>query len=168
MELCTNDLLLRTVTKDDADEVARMWDSENGRVSAEEAQAAIDEMEENHKQNGAGHIHHLCLAVYEKGDKNTIIGWCGLDGTTEGKLHIFYSIDKSRRNRGYAAQCAKALVSYAFSEAKVLFVNGGCHKNNTASFKVMQKAGMNQTGFEPNGDPLFYMDEAMWLKLKED
>ena len=61
----------------------------------------------------------------ERGWENyTFIGWCGLDGETVGKLHIFYSIDKAFRNKGYATQCAEKLLSYAFDVAQVPFVNG--------------------------------------------
>ena len=44
MELYTKDLPLKTVTADDIDEVARMWEFEKGSISNEEAQGAIDYM----------------------------------------------------------------------------------------------------------------------------
>lgn len=161
MELYTNDLVLKTVTDDDIEEVARMWDFENGRISADEAQNVIAYMQNNHKRNKVGCIYHLCFAVLEK-KKNAIIGWCGLDGKTGNKLHIFYSIDVPYRNKGFAAQCAECLLSYAFDEMKVSFVNGGCDKDNIASYKVMKKIGMLQNGFEANGDPLFFIDDNMY------
>ena len=66
MELYINDLLLKTVTTDDIDEVARMWEFEKGSISIEEAQDAIDYMQDNHKKNGLGYIYHLCFAIFEK------------------------------------------------------------------------------------------------------
>ena len=48
MELYTRDLLLKTVTTNDIDEVARMWEFEKGSISIEEAQGAIDYMQDNH------------------------------------------------------------------------------------------------------------------------
>ena len=163
MELHTNDLLLKTVTADDLDEVARMWEFEKGSISKEEAQGAIDYMQNNHKKNGLGHIYHLCFAIFEKGE-HKIIGWCGLDGKAPGKLHIFFLINKDYRNKGYATQCAGKLLSYAFEEAHVPFVNGGCDKDNIASYKVIAKIGMEQNGFEANGDPLFYIDDELYRK----
>lgn len=91
-----------------------------------------------------------------------IIGWCGLDGKSGDKLHIYYSIDASYRNRGFATQCAERLLSYAFDEANVEFVNGGCDRNNMASYKVMKKIGMIQNGFEENGAPLFFIDANVY------
>lgn len=163
MELYTNDLVLRTVTNNDISEVARMWDFENGSIPVDEAQEAIDYMTDNHKKNRIGDIHHLCLAVSEKGKEN-IIGWCGLDGETVGKLHIFYSIDKAFRNKGYATQCAEKLLSYAFNEAQVPFVNGSCDKNNIASYRVMEKIGMIKDGYDENGFPLFFISIEMYQK----
>ena len=106
MEIYTNDLLLKTVTNEDINEVARMWNFEKGCISLKEAQEAINYMQYNHKQNHTGHIHHLCFAIYEK-NENNIIGWCGLDGIcSPGKTTIFYLIDADYRNKGYATQCA--------------------------------------------------------------
>jgi len=163
MTFITKDLLLKTVADDDINEVARMWEFEKGSISQEEAQDAIFYMQNNHKRNKEGYIYHLCLAVFEK-DKNEIIGWCGLDGKTAEKLHIFFLIDKNYRNKGYATQCADRLLSYAFDEVHVPFVNGGCDKDNVASYKVMEKIGMSKDGFEENGDPLFFVDECLYRK----
>ncbi len=161
MELYTNDLILKTVTENDIEEVARMWKFENGSISIEEAKKAIDNMQDNHNQNKNGSIYHLCFAVFEK-NRDTIIGWCGLDGKNAGKLHIFYLIDSNYRNKGFATQCAEKLLSYAFDEAHVPFVNGGCDKNNLASYKVMEKIGMIKDGYADNGDPLFYINNEMY------
>ena len=164
MEIHTQDLILRTVTAGDTDEVARMWEFEKCAISIEEAQKAIEYMQNNHKKNEIGHIYHLCFAIFEKG-RNIIIGWCGLDGKIEGKLHIFYLIDANYRNKGYATQCAEKLLSYAFDDAHVSFVNGGCDKNNIASYRVMEKIGMKQSGFEDNGNPLFFIDNEIYHNL---
>ena len=164
MIIYANSLLLKTVTYEDLDEVARMWEFEKSAISMEEAKNAIEYMQSNHTQNKIGCIYHLCFAIFEK-DKSKIIGWCGLDGKTADKLHIFYSIDAQYRNKGYATQCAEALLSYAFEEARVPFVNGGCDKNNIASFKVMSKIGMKQNGFDENDDPLFFIDETLYRTL---
>ena len=165
MELCTDDLLLKTVTGDDISEVARMWAYEEGEISLDEAQNAIVYMQDNHKKNEPGHIYHLCLAVYEKGN-HSIIGWCGLDGKPKIIYLFFFLIDKNYRNKGYATQCAEKLISYVFNEVGVPFINGGCDKTNIASFKVMEKIGMEQNAFEENGDPLFYIDPNIYNRMQ--
>ena len=170
MELHTNHLTLKTVTDDDINEVARMWNFENGSISLEEAKEAIDYMQNNHKQNRTGFIYHLCFAIYEK-DKNSIIGWCGLDGQPEvdnpDRMEIFYSIDSAYRNKGYATQCALKLLEHAFEVAKIERVNGGCDKDNISSFKVLANSGMVLFMFEDNGDPKFFIDKDIYEKTKE-
>ena len=154
---------MRAVEVGDIEEVARMWEFEKGCISIDEAHKAIDYMQDNHMKNKAGHIYHLCLGVFEKNQRK-IIGWCGLDGKTDGKLYIFFLIDAYYRNKGYATQCAERLLAYAFNEVHVPFINGGCDKSNIASYKVMSKIGMTQNAFEENGDPIFIIDKDMYSR----
>ena len=161
LELKTADLVLKTVTTGDVAEVARMWRYPEGRISLTDALKAIHGMRSNHHQNRQEHIDHLCLAVFEQ-DSDTIIGWCGLDGKSAAGLSIFYSIDADYRNRGYATQCAERLLSYAFHEVNVPFINGGCDKDNIASYQVLKKIGMRQTGVTDNGDPVFCIDRERY------
>ena len=169
MELLTNDLLIKTVINDDIDEVARMWNFEKGSISLQEAQEAIDYMHDNHQKNYTGYIYHICFAIFEKG-KKSIIGWCGLDGKPDQENHdrmeIFYLIDKSCRNKGYATQCAFKLLEYAFEVAKIERVYGGCDKDNLASYKVLSKSGMVNYKIRENGDPHFFIDKDIYEKLK--
>ncbi len=167
MELITERLILRTVEQRDVKEVARMWDFERGPIPEEEAGRVLERMAENHRKNRPGRIYHLCLGVAEKSAPETIIGWCGLDGTSEDKLHIFYSIEPEHRSRGYATEAARALLNYAFQDAGAAFVNGGCYQENQASYRVMEKAGMLPAGSEENGAPLFYLDRETYLKKQE-
>ena len=43
----------------------------------------------------------------------------------------------------------------ATEEYELKSVHGGCARDNVASRKAMEKAGMIQYGTEDNGDPLF-------------
>lgn len=163
MELAAKDLVLRTVGPEDIKEVARMWDFEHGAITEDEAQGVLERMARNHERNKPGSIWHLCLAVTRRDEPGTIIGWCGLDGTSGQELHIFYSIEPRYRGRGYAAQAAKAVLEHAFTGVGVPFVNGGCYKDNRASYRVMEKSGMRRAGAQENGDPLFYIDRETYL-----
>ena len=159
IELLTNDLILRTVTVADIEEVARMWMYPHA-TTIEEAYKALENMENNSKNNQPKAIRHLCLGVFRKQVPKQIIGWCGLDGKAEqGKTVLFYMIDENYRNQGYATQCAKELLRYAFEDMDYDIIYGGCAKDNTESYRVMQKSGMVQTSLYENGDYLFTMDK---------
>lgn len=48
---------------------------------------------------------------------------------------------------------------YAFDEAQVSFINGGCDKNNIASYLVLEKIGMIEDGYDENGDRLNFLEQ---------
>lgn len=166
MELLTKDLILRTVTKNDIKEIARMWEYPK-KITLFKAYKALSNMEANHTKNRKKSICHLCLGVFQKDEPNVIIGWCGLDGKAEaGKTVLFYIIDEKYRNKGYATQCAVKLINYAFEEMEYDILYGGCAKNNMQSYRVMQKAGMIHNAFYENGDYIFSIDRQSFLKTQ--
>lgn len=128
MELLTKDLILRTVTKNDIKEIARMWEYPK-KITLFKAYKALNNMEVNHTKNRKKSICHLCLGIFQKDEPNVIIGWCGLDGKAEtGKTVLFYIIDEKYRNKGYATQCAVKLINYAFEDMEYDIIYGGCAK----------------------------------------
>ncbi|MBR5344340.1 MAG: GNAT family N-acetyltransferase [Clostridia bacterium] len=156
MDYQTEQLILHFVTPDDVSEVARTWPSDHRPVSEEEAQGAISYMRDSYARNTKGCIFHLCLAVYSKGDPRTIIGWCGLDGrSSHTEPEIFILLDEEYRGKGYGTQCVKKLLQIAAEDYGLSSVHGGCDKENLASKRAMEKAGMVQYGTEENGDPVF-------------
>ena len=165
IELLTNELILRTVTEKDIEEVVRMWMYPNV-TTREKAYQALEYMENNRNSNRPNAICHLCMGVFRRQDPEKIIGWCGLDGKAElGKTVLFYMIDENFRNQGYATQCAAELLRYAFEDMAYDMIYGGCAKDNFSSYRVMQKVGMTQNSFCENGDYIFSIDKETFLKL---
>ena len=163
MELLTRNLILRTLSVDDPDEVARMWDYPKG-VTAEEAAEILEGMLDNYKKNKPGAIYHLCLGVFEKNDPQHIIGWCGLDGTVApGQTVLFYIIDEKYRGKGYATQCAVELLRYAFEDMGCESIQGGCADDNRASYRVMEKAGMRLISRTKHGGYNFAIDRKAFF-----
>ncbi len=165
MELITNDLILRTVTDCDIEEIARMWKYPE-EITIEEAYHALEYMERNHNQNCPKAIYHLCLGVFRKEDPKKIIGWCSLDGKiSPGKTVLFYVIAEEFRCRGYATQCAVELLRYAFKDMEYDIIYSSCAKENRGSYRVMEKAGMCQNVIHENGGFGFYMDRKMFWEF---
>ena len=166
MELYTNDLILRTVTEADIDEVARNWKYPE-TISHEDAYKVLEKMEHRHSQNRVKSIHHLCLGVCRKEEPNKLIGWCGLDGhVSPGETVLFYMINEEFRCNGYATQCAKELLRFAFEDMQYDIIFSGCAKENRASFRVMEKAGMCHNIVYDDGGLGFYMDKTMFANAK--
>ena len=167
MKLETKDLLLRSVSKGDISEVARTLEYPN-EISLEKAEKEIGGMIRNYELNKIGYIKHLCLAVCLKERPDVIIGWCGLDGEIEKeKVVLFYIITDNYRGKGYATQCARALLKYAFETSRLDRVYGGCDKNNMPSYKIMSKIGMEQYGFDGNGNPQFIIEKENYTEIRE-
>ncbi len=156
MDYRTDRLILHFVSEDDLAEVERTWPSDHRPVSAEEARGAISYMRGNYAKNTAGCLYHLCLAVCSAEQPQTIMGWCGLDGSrSHAEPEIFILLDEEYRDKGYGTQCVKELLRIAAEDFSLRSVHGGCDKNNLPSRRVMEKGGMVQAGTEENGDPLF-------------
>lgn len=154
--MLTEKLFLHTVTDEDADEVAKTWPSNHSPLSEGEAKGVIANMQGNYAKNKKRSIYHLCLAVCRESDPGTIIGWCGLDGTrNREEPELFIILLKEYRSKGYGTWCAKELLRMATEEYELKSVHGGCARDNVASRKAMEKAGMIQYSTEDNGDPLF-------------
>ena len=156
MDYETENLILRFVAEEDLPEVAKTWPSEKRPVSEDSARETVSRMRKNYARNTAGRIYHLCLAVCTKAAPKTFIGWCGLDGrASHTEPEIFILLDEPYRNKGYGTQCLRELLKIAAETFLIKSVHGGCAKDNIASRRAMEKAGMKQYGTEENGDPLF-------------
>ena len=80
-------------------------------------------------------------AVFVK-ENNVPIGWCGLRYNDETMIDLGFRFFRLAWNKGYATEAAKATLNYAFDELKILEVVGRTSKANSASVKVLEKAGM--------------------------
>ena len=156
MDFQTEKVILHFVTDTDLEEVARTWPADHHPLSETEAWDAVAYMRLNYRKNTRGNLYHLCLAVCTKDHPETIMGWCGLDGSRNTmEPEIFILLDEEYRNQGYGTECVKELLRIAVEDYALSGVHGGCAKENVASARVMEKGGMVQYGTEDNGDPLF-------------
>ncbi|MBR6029135.1 MAG: GNAT family N-acetyltransferase [Clostridia bacterium] len=152
----TESLILRSVTENDLAEVARTWPSDHHPLTDAEARTQIARMQRSHEKNAAGRVFHLCLAVCGSANPGMIRGWCGLDGSrSPSEPEVFVLLDSGFRHQGFGTQCLKELLRIAVEEYALRTVHGGCSKDNTASARAMEKAGMALCGHEENGDPRY-------------
>ncbi len=149
-------LIIRTVTKADADGVASSWKLDEGSIPLSEAEQKIEWMLSNHAQNIPGKIVHLCLAIIFKGT-NEFIGWCGLDHTNRKDTDpaLFYLLKANYRGRGLATEAARVLLDYTFTQLELASIHGGAAPENLASKRVMEKIGMKYIGLDEEGGYAF-------------
>ena len=149
-------IVIRAVTEADIPEIARTWPSKHSPLAPDAAKDEYDRMKENYTKIFSGTFRHLCLAICEINTPEIIIGWCGFDGNCNSvEPEIFVLLDREHRNLGYGTECIEILLINVAKNIGISCVHGGCRKNNIASQRAMEKAGMTCYGHETNGDPLF-------------
>jgi ribosomal-protein-alanine N-acetyltransferase len=77
-----------------------------------------------------------------------LIGDGGFKGPpdAEGTVELGYALLRPYRNRGYATEAVQALLEWAFDSPEVRGVYAEAQMGNTASIRVLQKAGFREVG----------------------
>ena len=83
-----------------------------------------------------------------------VIGDMGFKGGpgAAGEVEIGYSIIPAYRNRGYATEMARCLITWAFQQHGIRAVIAECLDDNAGSIKVLEKLGMRR--LPPDGNML--------------
>ncbi|MGA8016014.1 MAG: GNAT family N-acetyltransferase [Candidatus Dormiibacterota bacterium] len=82
------------------------------------------------------------------------VGSMGFKGAPDarGSVEIGYSVNRSRRGRGYATEMVKALTAWALRQPGVRRVIAECLESNVASIRVLQKSGFARVGHRISDD----------------
>ena len=77
-----------------------------------------------------------------------VIGSCGYKGPPDpgGVVEISYGTDPDHRGKGYAAEAAQALTTYAFGDPRVRVVRAHTSPEANASTRVLTKCGFRLIG----------------------
>ncbi len=80
----------------------------------------------------------------------TAIGGIGTGGRpdADGTVEIGYNIIPSYQRRGYGYEAVSAYVDWAFTQPGLRRIIANCASDNTASMRILQKAGMRQWSYE--------------------
>jgi [ribosomal protein S5]-alanine N-acetyltransferase len=89
------------------------------------------------------------------GQDKEAVGVCGFKGapTLSGSTEVGYAMHPDYRNRGYMTETVRALVKWAFEQESCKRVTAETLRDNLASQKVLQKAGMV---LDRAGENMFY------------
>jgi RimJ/RimL family protein N-acetyltransferase len=67
---------------------------------------------------------------------------------------VWYKIHVNHRRKGYTTEALQRLISWGFNELKLHRIEAGCAVGNTASSRVLEKAGMTLEGRKRKNLPL--------------
>ena len=80
--------------------------------------------------------------------RRKLIGDIGFKGGPDehGRIEIGYSVVPEERRQGYASEAVRAMIDWALQQPGVKTVVAECEVDNTASIRVLEKAGLRQVG----------------------
>lgn len=84
--------------------------------------------------------------IYIEKASKTIIGDGGFKGKPDldGKVDLGYGVIERKRGNGYATEAAQALLNWGICQQEVKVVTADCLLENVASYKVLQKIGLDK------------------------
>lgn len=89
---------------------------------------------------------------------------------SKGCVVLGYMLVPSERGKGYGGEAVQLMVDYLFLNKEIVRIQTETHPDNTASRRVLEKAGFTMEGlirksFFSRGT---YRDTAMWSILREE
>jgi ribosomal-protein-alanine N-acetyltransferase len=156
----TERLQLRPCTAADIDVLHRFWTDpgvrkylwDNVVIDRETVAEVVASSLGDFATHGFGH-----WVATRKGE-DELIGWCGLRYFGEPpEIEVLYGITPPLWGQGLAVEATRAILHYGFEELGLERIYAGTDPPNTASIRVMEKAGMRfDKRTEINGLPALY------------
>lgn len=186
MKIQTQRLILRPFDEEDCDAIFRIQSNpEMTRYTPDEPWKSIEEAYSfikfatrlyNNDKIIKGFRYFLAVVETET-QSNNVIGYCGLGGPEFDRTltEVFYSIDYPYWGKGYATETTKALLEYGFKELMLDKIVGFADKDNIASLRVLEKAGLQRIGIISgleeqyeyfNGECLYQIDKISWEEAR--
>jgi RimJ/RimL family protein N-acetyltransferase len=83
---------------------------------------------------------------------------------------VWYKIDPKYWRQGYTTEALRKLLDFSFNVLKLHRIEAGCAVENTASIKVLEKAGMTREGMKRKKLPIRgdWKDNYFYAILEED
>jgi ribosomal-protein-alanine N-acetyltransferase len=143
--ILTARLELDPFTPGDADALHALWTGEEVRrhlwdgevIPAAQTAEILAENDRLFAERGFG------LWAVRRPGAPELLGFAGFWHFREPpELELLYGLDPTAWGRGYATECARALLRYGFEELGFARITGSTDAGNTASPGVMERAGM--------------------------
>ena len=149
LPLATRSLMLRQFGEDDASKVFAMsreagiseWLPDQVYKDEADALSVIRFLTGNYSnpRDPAKVPFVLGVCLKESGE---LIGHVGLS-PYRGEVEIGYAIEDRQKGRGYATEAVLAMRGFAFERFGIMRVLGIVHRENSASCRVLEKAGFS-------------------------
>ena len=151
-ELETERLILRRYRPEDADALYRQLGSDaatarysgwNPYATPETARETVRRFLESYDDR------HAYSWVMDLDD--VVVGTIGAYDYEDGQIEVGFSVVPAWQGRGLATEALKAVLEYLTGNEGIARVSAWCAAENTASRRVLEKAGMRPAGTEKDG-----------------
>jgi len=147
LKIETDRLVLRDYKETDLDDMHRLWSDKNTMYYLDDIWCqTIDDTIGYLKtgmENSDGHYFCICEKPHDRFIGS--IGYTIVEATPLGKIvHLGYMLMPQYHGKGYITEATKSVIEFAFTQDGCIRINTGCHKENVASAKVLEKAGFRR------------------------
>ena len=143
----TDRLIIRDYKESDLEDMHRLWSDKETMYFLDDIMTnAIEETAKRLKTSIANSDgHYFCYCDKITGNYIGSIGYTITDNTPLGKVvHMGYFALPEYHGKGYTPEAAKKVIEFAFMQDDCIRITIGCHKDNDASRKVMEKVGFRK------------------------
>jgi len=145
----TDRLILRDELETDLNDMHRLW-------SDKETMYYLDDILSNTIEDTVASLtvgiansdgHYFCICNKVTGNYMGNIGYTITDATPLGNVvHLGYMLLPEYHGQGYMPEAVLQVINFAFTKDNCIRITTGCHKENDASRKVMEKSGFRKEG----------------------
>jgi ribosomal-protein-alanine N-acetyltransferase len=142
-------LILRDYKETDLDDMHRLWSDKETMYYLDDILCETIEDSTKYLKTGMANEdgHYFCICEKAGGSYMGSIGYTITDTTPYGKIvHLGYMMLPEYHGKGYMTEAVKKVVEFAFTHDDCVRITTGCHKENEASRKVIEKTGFHKEG----------------------
>ncbi|MCL2820660.1 MAG: GNAT family N-acetyltransferase [Oscillospiraceae bacterium] len=151
IKLETERLILRDYKETDLDDMHSLWSDKKTMYYLDDIWCDSIEKTIGYLNTGLansdGHYFCICEKPFDR-----FIGSAGytiVENTPLGKIvHMGSMLMPQYHGKGYTTESTKKVIEFAFTQDGVIRINTGCHKENIASKRVLEKAGFRQEAYK--------------------
>ncbi|MCL2056164.1 MAG: GNAT family N-acetyltransferase [Oscillospiraceae bacterium] len=145
----TGRLIVRDYKKSDLNDMHRLWSDRETMYYLDDVLCHTVEDTAKYLKNGLDNAdgHYFCICDRVTGNYMGSIGYTITDTTPLGKIvHMGYMLLPEHHKHGYMPEAVVKVIEFAFTKDNCIRISSGCHKDNGASAKVLEKAGFRKEG----------------------
>ena len=147
IKLETERLILRDYKETDLGEMHRLWSDKAAMYHLDDILCHSIEDTAKYLKTGMENSdgHYFCITEKPSDSFIGSIGYTITDTTPFGKIvHMGYMMLPNYHGRGYMTEVAKKMIEFAFTQDNCIRITTGCHKENVASHRVIEKSGFRK------------------------